>query len=94
MHYQLGYLCNIALDFQMFLNNCHYILSNNALYYTISISLALSISVFFSSLLQLINGTQFLNITSLFLSYACRAAVSAPAPVVVILPLTSIYASP
>ena len=42
-------------------------------------SLALSISVLFTSLLQLVNGTQ---------SSACQAAASFPAPVIVILPLT------
>ena len=47
----------------------------------------------FISLLQVLNGAQFLNITPLFLSSACLAAASSPAPVIVILPLTSIYAS-
>ena len=56
-------------------------------------SLALCISVLFISLLQVLNGAQFLNITPLFLSSACLAAASSPAPVIVILPLTSIYAS-
>ena len=40
-------------------------------------SLALSISILFISLLQLINGVQFLNITCLCLSSACLAAASA-----------------
>ena len=57
------------------------------------ISLALSISVLFISVLQLINGAQFLNITPLYLSSACLTAASAPAPVIVILLLTSMYAS-
>ena len=76
----------------MFLNNYHYSIK---LYtgITISISLALSISVLFISLLQLINRAQFLNITPLFISFACLAAASAPAPVIAILLLTSIYAS-
>ena len=56
---------------------------------TISISLALSNSVLFISLLQLVNGARFLNITPLFLSSACLHAVSSSAPVVVILPLTT-----
>ena len=56
-------------------------------------SLALCISVLIISLLQVLNGAQFLNITPLFLSSACLAAASSPAPVIVILPLTSIYAS-
>ena len=43
--------------------------------------------------MQLIKGAQFLNATPLFLSSACLAAASAPAPVIVILPLTRIYAS-
>ena len=59
---------------------------------TISISLAISISVLFISLLQLRNGAQSLNIRPLFLSSSCLAA-TAPAPVIVTLPLTSMYAS-
>ena len=39
------------------------------------------------------NGAQFLNITPLFISSACLAAASFSAPVIVILPLTSMYAS-
>ena len=39
------------------------------------------------------NGGQFLNITSLILSYACLAAWYAPLSVIVIFPLTSIHAS-
>ena len=41
---------------------------------TTSMSIALCISVLFILLLQLVNGAQFLNITSLFLSPACLAA--------------------
>ena len=46
-------------------------------------SLALSISALFISLLQLINGPQ----------SACLASASSPAPVIVIFHLTSMYAS-
>ena len=56
-------------------------------------SLALSISVLSFSLLQLVNGALFLNTTLLFLSSASRFATVSPAPVIVILPLTSSYAS-
>ena len=56
-------------------------------------SLALSICLLLISLIQLINGAQFLNITPLFLSSACLAAASFPAPAIVIFPLTRIYAS-
>ena len=35
--------------------------------------------------MQLVNGAQLLNITSLLLSSACLAAASSPAPVIVIL---------
>ena len=56
-------------------------------------SLALSISVPFISLLQLADGAQFLTIMPLFLSSACLAVASSPAQVIVILPLTSMYAS-
>ena len=56
-------------------------------------SLALSTCVLLISLMQLINGAQFLNDTPLSFSSACLAASSAPAPVIVIFPLTRIYAS-
>ena len=47
-------------------------------------SLALSICVLFFSLMQLMNGAQFLNATPLSLSSACLAAALSPAPVIVI----------
>ena len=56
-------------------------------------SLALSICVLLISLMQLVNGAQFLNATPLSLSSACLAAALSPAPVIVIFPLTRIYAS-
>ena len=56
-------------------------------------SLALSISVLFISLLQLVNGAQLLNITPLFRSSACFAATSSPALVIVILSSKILYAS-
>ena len=56
-------------------------------------SLALSTCVLFISLIQLVNGAQFLNITPLSHSSACLAAASAPAPSIVIVPLTKIYMS-
>ena len=51
---------------------------------TISISFALSTCVLFTSLMQLVNGAQFLNATPLSLSSARVAAASAPVPVIVI----------
>ena len=54
---------------------------------------ALSTWVLFISLTQSVNGAQFVNITPLFLSSTCLAAASVPAPVLVILHLTSIYTS-
>ena len=54
-------------------------------------SLALSTCVLLISLMQLVNGAQFLNITFFLVSFA-----SAPAAAVlltVIIPLTKIYAS-
>ena len=54
---------------------------------------ALSISVLFILLMQLIKGAQFLNITPLFLSSVCLAAALSPSPAIVILPLTIMYAS-
>ena len=56
-------------------------------------SLALCISVLFISLLQLINGAQFLNITPLFLSSACIVAASSPASAIAFVLLTSMFAS-
>ena len=56
-------------------------------------SLALSTCVLFISLMQLVKGAQFLNATPLSLSSAYLAAASAPAPLIVIVPLTRIYAS-
>ena len=49
-------------------------------------SLALSTYVLFISLMQLVNGAQFLNATPLSLSSACLAATSALLPVIVIFP--------
>ena len=57
-------------------------------------SSALSILVLFISLLQLINGAQFLNIRFLLLSSTCLAATSFLVPVIVIYSVTNIYASP
>ena len=54
-------------------------------------SLALSICVLLISLIQLINGAQFLNITFLLVLFA--AAPSAAVLLTLIVPLTRIYAS-
>ena len=43
--------------------------------------------------MHLVNGTQFLNVASLFLSSARLDAASSPAPVIVIVPFTSMYES-
>ena len=50
-------------------------------------------SVLFILLIHLVNGAQFLSVTPLSLSYARSAAASAPSPVVVIVPFTSMYES-
>ena len=50
-------------------------------------------SVLFILLMHLVNGTRFLNIMPLFLSSNRFAASSFPAPITVIVPFTSIYAS-
>ena len=60
---------------------------------TASRSFGLSIYVLFISLIQLVNGAQFLNITSLSLSSACLAPALSPTPLIVILSLTSMYSS-
>ena len=48
--------------------------------------LAFSICVLLVSLMQLINGAQFLNATPLSLSSACLVAAPAPAPVLLFFP--------
>ena len=58
---------------------------------TISRSLLLSTCVLFISLMQLINGQQFLNITLLFLSDAIVAAPT-PCPTTVIASPPNMYA--
>ena len=45
------------------------------------------------SFIQSVNGAQFLNNTPLFLSFNHVAALSAPAPGIVIVSLTSVYGS-
>ena len=50
-------------------------------------------SVFFILLMHLIKGAQFLNTTHLFLSSNRFAESSFPAPVIVIVPFASMYAS-
>ena len=56
-------------------------------------SLQLSIWVLLISLIEMVNTAQFLNATPLLSSSTCLAAASAPAPVIVIFPLTRMYAS-
>ena len=56
-------------------------------------SLALSTCVLLISLMKLMNGTQFLNITPLFLLSICLAFALSPAPVIVTFHPTSMYAS-
>ena len=53
-------------------------------------SLALSIYVLFTSLMQLVKGAKFLNTTSLFLLFGAAAA---PVFGTVIVPLKAMYAS-
>ena len=89
LSYHLAHLCNIAINVQIFLNNYHYIFIKLYIGITISKSLALFISVLFISLLQSITGAQFLSITILSISSACLVAASFPAPVIVIVRLTS-----
>ena len=50
-------------------------------------------SVLFILLMHLVNGVQFLNVTPLSLSSAFISPALAPAPVIVIVPLTSMYQS-
>ena len=60
---------------------------------TTSMCFALSISVLFSSLMQSVNGAQFLNISLFPFSSDLFVSSSAPAPVIVIVLLKSMYAS-
>ena len=53
----------------------------------------MSTCVLLISLMQLINCAQFLNATPLSVSSACLAAASAPLQLIVIVPLTRVYAS-
>ena len=50
-------------------------------------------SVLFILLMHSVNGAHFLNITPLFLSSNCFAASSSPAPVIIVVFFTSMYAS-
>ena len=59
---------------------------------TTSIYWASSICVLFALLMQLVNGAQFLNITFLLASFAAASAAAIFATVIV--PLTTIYATP
>ena len=43
--------------------------------------------------MHLVNGAQFVDVTPLFLSSDRLAAASSPAPVIVIVPFTSMYQS-
>ena len=55
-------------------------------------SLALSTCVSFIMIMQLGNGAQLLNNTPLYISSARLGAALSPAPVIVIFPVTRIYA--
>ena len=50
-------------------------------------------SVLFTLLMHLVNGAQFLNVTTSSLSAAYLPAASSPATVIVIVPFTSMYES-
>ena len=50
-------------------------------------------SVLFILLMHLVNGAQLLNVTPFPISSVHSAAASAPSPVIVIVPLTSMYES-
>ena len=54
-------------------------------------SFLLSVRVLFTSLMQSLNGAEFLNTSSLSLSSACLAAWSASIPAVIMIPLTSVH---
>ena len=49
-------------------------------------------SILFILLMHLVNGAQVLNVTLLSLSFAYLSLALVPAPVIVIVPLTSKYA--
>ena len=56
-------------------------------------SWALSMSVLFILVMDLVNEAQFLNTTRLFYSSNHFPVSSSPAPVIAIVPFTSMYAS-
>ena len=57
----------------MFANKFRYISIKLYIFITTSISLALTICILFISLIQSVNGAQFLNTTSLFLLFGGAA---------------------
>ena len=83
---------SVMLSFGLSLWYCHKHLDVST-----SRSFALSILHYsflpFILLMQLVNGAQFLNVTCLFFASAFLAAASAPAPLIVMVLSTSMYAS-
>ena len=74
------HLCSTAINFRMFSNKCIYILSNYTLaFYINTLSIIYFCILYFTY--DLVNGAQFLNIATSFLSPACLAAASYPAGV-------------
>ena len=93
LYYHFDLLCNIAATSWSFWIIIAIYSIKLYIGITTSIYFSLSISVLFISLMQSVNGTQFLSSSPLFLSSACLAAASATSPVTVIFFLTSTYPS-
>ena len=90
------HLYSTAIDFQMCSNYYHYsLLAVIIVYYSllllyIGITTSMSLALLFISGMQSVNQAQLLNITFLFI---LLGATALPVFVIVIVPLTSMYAS-
>ena len=90
--YHLDHLFNVDIKVPTFLNNYHYILLNYALALLHQDIFALYTCVMFISLMWSVKGAYFSNITCLFPPSTSLAIASAPALVIVLIPLANMYA--
>ena len=94
LSYRLAHLCNIAINLHMLIIitfyqiiHWHYYINIFSIIYFCIIYL----TIYFTFISN--EWSTILNITPLFLSFPCLSAALSPAPVIVILPLTHMYAS-
>ena len=90
LSYHLANLCNIAINLLMILNNYHYILLNYTWHYYINAFSIVYLYIIYFTFTVNKWSTIFKYYT--FTSSACLADASSPASVIVIFPLTSMYA--